>query len=41
MHARIAGSKLVVLPQSGHKTFVDQPALFLKTVDDFLSGVPK
>jgi proline iminopeptidase len=41
MHARIAGSKLVILPQSGHMTFVDQPALFLKTVDDFLSGVPK
>jgi proline iminopeptidase len=41
MHARIAGSKLVVLPQSGHMTFVDQPTLFLKAVDEFLSGVPK
>ena len=36
MHELIRGSKLVVLPQSGHMTFVDQPALFVKTVDDFL-----
>jgi proline iminopeptidase len=38
MHARIAGSKLTLLPQSGHMTFVDQPALFIKTVDGFLVG---
>jgi len=37
MHQRIAGSRIVILPQSGHMTFVDQPALFLKTVGDFLS----
>jgi proline iminopeptidase len=36
MSARIAGSQLMVLPQSGHMTFVDQPGLFLKAVDDFL-----
>jgi pimeloyl-ACP methyl ester carboxylesterase len=36
MQAKIAGSKLVVLPKSGHMTFVDQPDLFMKTVDDFL-----
>ena len=36
MHEKIAGSKLVILPQSGHMTFVDQPNLFIKTVDDFL-----
>ena len=36
MHAKIAGSKLVVLPTSGHMTFVDQPGMFLKAVDDFL-----
>jgi proline iminopeptidase len=36
MQRCIAGSQLVVLPQSGHMTFVDQPALFLKTVDDFV-----
>jgi len=36
MNQKIAGSKLVVLPQSGHMTFVDQPGLFLKTVGDFL-----
>jgi pimeloyl-ACP methyl ester carboxylesterase len=26
----------VVLPQSGHMTFVDQPGLFLKAVEDFV-----
>jgi len=36
MHEKIAGSKLVIVPQSGHMTFVDQPNLFIKTVDDFL-----
>jgi proline iminopeptidase len=38
MHEKIAGSKLVIFPQSGHMTFVDQPALFLRTVEDFLRG---
>lgn len=32
----IQGSKLIILPQSGHMTFVDQPALFVKAVGDFL-----
>jgi proline iminopeptidase len=36
MHEKISGSKLVILPQSGHMTFVDQPGLFLSSVDDFL-----
>jgi proline iminopeptidase len=36
MHALIKGSKLVVLPESGHMTFVDQPKLFLDSVLDFL-----
>lgn len=36
MHEKLAGSKLVIVPQSGHMTFVDQPNLFIKTVDDFL-----
>lgn len=36
MHARIPGSKLVVLSGSGHMTFVDQPGLFMKALDDFL-----
>jgi len=37
MNARIPGSKLVVLPNSGHMTFVDQPKQFLAAVDDFLA----
>jgi len=36
MHEKIAGSKLVIFPNSGHMTFVDQPDLFIKAVDDFL-----
>ncbi len=36
MNARIAGSKLLVLPNSGHMTFVDQPTIFLQGVSDFL-----
>jgi len=36
MHELIAGSKLVVFPNSGHVTFVDQPDLFIKGVDAFL-----
>ena len=36
MNALIPGSKLAVMPQSGHMTFVDQPGLFLRAVDEFL-----
>jgi proline iminopeptidase len=38
MHDKIAGSKLVVLPQSGHMAFVDQPNLYVRSVGDFLGG---
>jgi proline iminopeptidase len=38
MQQKIPGSKLVVLPNSGHMTFVDQPTMFLKAVDDFVHG---
>jgi proline iminopeptidase len=36
MHEKISGSKLVIFPQSGHMTFVDQPDLFMKAIEDFL-----
>lgn len=36
MHDKIPGSKLVIFPKSGHMTFVDQPDMFIKTVNDFL-----
>lgn len=36
MHEKIQGSEVVILPKSGHMTFVDQPNLFIKTVNDFL-----
>jgi proline iminopeptidase len=36
MHAKIPGSKLVVLPNSGHMTFVDQPEKFLSAVREFV-----
>jgi proline iminopeptidase len=38
MHEKIAGSKLVILPNSGHMNFVDQPEMWQKSVGDFLSG---
>jgi proline iminopeptidase len=37
MHEKIAGSKLVILPNSGHMNFVDQPAMWQKSVESFLS----
>jgi proline iminopeptidase len=37
MHALIPGSKLVILPKSGHMTFVDQPNMFNRAVDEFLN----
>ena len=40
MQKCIAGSQLVVIPQSGHMTFVDQPALFLKAVQEFVKTRP-
>lgn len=36
MHDKISGSQIVVLPNSGHMTFVDQPNLFIQSVDMFL-----
>ncbi len=38
MNALIPGSKLVVLPESGHSTFVDQPRMFIEAVQSFLSA---
>jgi proline iminopeptidase len=38
MQEKITGSKMVVLPESGHMTFVDQPDLFVKTVNEFLGA---
>lgn len=35
MHTLIPGSKLVIFPQSGHMTFVDQNALFIQAVSSF------
>jgi proline iminopeptidase len=37
MHEKIAGSQLVILPKSGHMTFVDQPEQFLRVVRDFVA----
>lgn len=38
MNSLISGSKLVILPKSGHMTFVDQPGMFIRAVDQFLRG---
>ena len=37
MHEKIPNSELVIFPQSGHLTFVDQPDMFMKSIEDFLS----
>lgn len=37
MQSKIAGSKLVILPKSGHMTFVDQNTMFIQSVNDFLA----
>ena len=37
MNAKIAGSKLVIFPKSGHMTFVDQPTMFIRSVSEFLA----
>jgi proline iminopeptidase len=41
MQAKIPGSKLIVFPDSGHMTFVDQTAMFLQAVDEFLGSAPQ
>ena len=38
MNSKIAGSKLVILPASGHMTFVDQPIQFTRAVEEFLQS---
>jgi proline iminopeptidase len=37
MHEKIAGSKLVILPNAGHMNFVDQPQMWQKAVEGFLA----
>ena len=37
MHEKIAGSQLIILPKSGHMTFVDQPEQFLQAVREFIA----
>jgi len=36
MHEKIPGSKLVILPNSGHFTFDDQPSMWNKSVAEFV-----
>jgi len=38
MHEKIAGSQLVILPNSGHMNFIDQPDQWHKAVGGFLAG---
>src|SRR5207249_1662698 len=37
----IRGSRLVVAPQAGHMTYVETPALFFQSVEEFLAGPPE
>jgi proline iminopeptidase len=36
MHEKIKDSRLTIFPKSGHMTFVDQPNMFIKAINDFL-----
>jgi proline iminopeptidase len=36
MQQKIAGSKLAIMPNSGHMAFVDQPELYVRTIKEFL-----
>ena len=36
IHEKISNSELVIFPQSGHLTFIDQPDMFVKSIEDFL-----
>jgi pimeloyl-ACP methyl ester carboxylesterase len=38
MHEKIAGSELVILPNSGHLDYVDQPVLWIQSVRDFVNS---
>jgi proline iminopeptidase len=38
MHALIPGSQLVILPESGHAIYADQPVLFVRALREFLSA---
>ena len=38
MHEKIASSKLVILPNSGHVAFQDQPGLWIGNVRDFINA---
>lgn len=40
LHAGIAGSELVVLPNAGHMTFVEQPGMYFAAVRDFFARHP-
>ena len=40
MHARVPGSRLVVVPQAGHLSSFEQPAAFNLALGDFLATVP-
>ncbi len=37
MNSKIAGSKLVIVPNAGHMTFEDQPSFFINSVKEFLA----
>ena len=37
MHEKIKDSQFVILPNSGHMNFVDQPDMWLQSVEDFLA----
>lgn len=40
LHAGIPGGELVILPEAGHQTYVEQPGMFMAAVRDFFARHP-
>jgi proline iminopeptidase len=40
MHRGIAGSELVIVPDAGHMSFIEQPGIYFNAVRNFFAGRP-
>lgn len=40
LHASISGSELVIVPDAGHMTFIEQPDIYFAALSDFFTHHP-